>query len=279
MCRGLLVLDVEVLEHSERHIKLLIKDAPLAFVNAIRRICIAEVPSMAIDYVYFLENNSPLYDEIIAHRLGLIPLTSDKALEKYGPPEECRDNEEREDCYTRLYLEVEAKDTTKVVYSGDMVSDDEDVKPVYDKIPIVVLGPGQKISFEARARLGRGKEHAKWSPVSVAVHKYVPKITIDYAKCRAPECSKCVSVCPKKVLELNKDRIIIRDVLSCNICRQCVKACPFNAIKVSWEEGKYILYIESTGVLRSERIVLEAAKILREKAGKLLSELEKVGGS
>ncbi len=272
-------MDVEILEHSERHIKLLVKDTLLAFVNAIRRICIAEVPSMAIDYVYFIENNSPLYDEIIAHRLGLIPLTSDKALDKYGSPEECRDNEEREDCYARLYLEVEAGNTTKVVYSGDMVSDDEDVKPVYDKIPIVVLGPGQKISFEARARLGRGKEHAKWSPVSVAVHKYVPNITIDYSKCRAPECTACINVCPRRVLEVSQGKIIVKDVLSCNICRQCVKTCPFNAIKVSWEKDKYILHIESTGVLKPERIVLEAARILREKAENLLSELEKVGGS
>jgi len=271
-------LNIKILEHTDRYVRLIVEEAPLALVNAIRRISIAEVPSMAIDYVYFIENNSPLYDEIIAHRLGLIPLTSEKALDKYAPPEVCRENEERPDCYARLYLEVEAGDSTKVVYSGDMVSDDEDVKPVYDKIPIVVLGPGQKIAFEARARLGRGKEHAKWSPVSVATHKYVPKIIINISKCKLPECRKCIEVCPKHVLVVKDSKVVVENELECTLCRQCVRVCPENAIKVSWKPNTYIMYVESTGVLKPERIVLEAAKILREKAEKLLKELEAVQG-
>lgn len=271
-------MNIKILEHTDRHVRLIVEEAPLALVNAIRRISIAEVPSMAIDYVYFIENNSPLYDEIIAHRLGLIPLTSEKALDKYAPPEVCRENEERPDCYARLYLEVEAGDSTKVVYSGDMVSDDEDVKPVYDKIPIVVLGPGQKIAFEARARLGRGKEHAKWSPVSVATHKYVPKIIINTSKCKLPECRKCIEVCPKHILVAKDNKVVVENELECTLCRQCVRVCPENAIKVSWKPNTYIMYIESTGVLKPERIVLEAAKILREKAERLLKELEAVQG-
>lgn len=271
-------MNVKILEHTDRSIRFIIEGASLAFVNAIRRISIAEVPSMAVDYVYFIENNSPLYDEIIAHRIGLIPLTSDKALEKYAPPEVCKENEERPNCYARLYLEVEATSTSKIIYSGSMVSDDKDVKPVYDNIPIVVLGPGQKLAFEARARLGRGKEHAKWSPVSVATHKYMPKIVIDYTKCKAPECMKCVNVCPKKVLKLEDNRIKIVNEMECNLCRQCVRVCPEGAIKVSWKPNTYIMYIESTGVLKPERIVLEAAKILRGKAETLLRELEKLEG-
>ena len=147
-------MDIKILERTDKSIRFLVEGVDLAFVNAIRRICIAEVPSMAVDYIYFIDNNSPLYDEIIAHRVGLIPLTSDAALDKYGSPEECKDNEERPDCYARLYLEVEATNEVRVVYSGDLVSDDEDVKPVYNNIPIVVLGPGQKIAFEDEEEKG-----------------------------------------------------------------------------------------------------------------------------
>ncbi len=267
-------MKIKVLEYDGRSIRFLIEEIPLALLNAIRRLTISDVPSMAVDYVYFIENSSPLYDEIVAHRLGLIPLTSDKALDKYGSPEECRDNEERPDCYARLYLEAEASEGTKVVYSGDLVSDDEDVQPVYKDIPIVVLGPGQKISFEARARLGRGREHAKWSPVSAATHKYVPRILIDHEKCIGESCSKCVKVCPKNILDIKNGRLLVKDELSCTLCRQCEKVCPADAITVSWKPNSYIMYIESTGVLKPERIILEASRILEEKADSLLSELE-----
>lgn len=271
-------MEIKILEYDGRSIRFLVKDIPLTLLNAIRRLAISDVPSMAIDYVYFIENSSPLYDEIVAHRLGLIPLTSDRALEKYGSPEECKDNEELENCYARLYLEAEASEGIKVVYSGDLVSDDEDIQPVYKGIPIVVLGPGQKISFEARARLGRGREHAKWSPVSAATHKYVPKIVINSEKCLGESCSKCVKVCPKNILKFQEGKLIVEEELSCTLCRQCEKVCPADAITVSWKPNSYVMYIESTGVLKPERIVLEASRILEEKADSLLSELEKISG-
>ena len=161
------------------------------------------------------------------------------------------------------------------MYSGDLVSDDEDVQPVYKNIPIVVLGPGQKISFEARARLGRGREHAKWSPVSAATHKYVPQIIVNSEKCYGESCAKCVNVCPKNVLKIKDGKLVVEDELSCSLCRQCEKVCPTDAILVSWKPSSYIMYVESTGVLRPERIVLEASRILEEKAEQLLSELER----
>ncbi|RLG72705.1 MAG: DNA-directed RNA polymerase subunit D, partial [Thermoprotei archaeon] len=80
-------MKIRILEKDSKTIKLLIEDSTLAFVNAIRRLAISDVPTLAIDEVAFLDNTSVLYDEIIAHRLGLIPLTTD--LEHYKSPEEC----------------------------------------------------------------------------------------------------------------------------------------------------------------------------------------------
>jgi len=57
-------------------------DAPIA--NAIRRICIGEVPSMAIEYVWIENNTSIMQDEVLAQRLGLIPIwVNPDILEKY----------------------------------------------------------------------------------------------------------------------------------------------------------------------------------------------------
>jgi DNA-directed RNA polymerase I and III subunit RPAC1 len=48
-----------------------------AIANAFRRILIAEVPSMAIEDVFILNNTSIMHDEVLAHRLGLIPIKAD----------------------------------------------------------------------------------------------------------------------------------------------------------------------------------------------------------
>jgi DNA-directed RNA polymerase subunit D len=70
-----------------------------------------------------------------------------------------------------LVLDAESQDKTRVITSADLISEDEVVKPVNSEIPIVSLAPGQKLKFEAYARLGTGKSHAKWQPTSVAVVK------------------------------------------------------------------------------------------------------------
>ena len=267
-------MKIRILEKDSKTIKLLIEDSTLAFVNAIRRLAISDVPTLAIDEVAFLDNTSVLYDEIIAHRLGLIPLTTD--LEHYKSPEECEgaDPITNPECYVRLFLDVEAKEDGTVIYSGDLKSEDPAVKPVYDNIPIVVLAKGQKLTFEAYARLGRGKEHIKWSPVTVSAHKYVPVLKINFEKCDL--CGKCVKACPKDVLEIKNDKLTIKNIFSCTLCRACEEVCEPQAIKVSWAEDAFILTIESTGALPPEKIVYEAAKILWKKADemeKLIEEL------
>jgi DNA-directed RNA polymerase subunit D len=70
-----------------------------------------------------------------------------------------------------IVLDSEADDKTKMVTSGELLSEDDQVKPISKDIPIVVLAPGQKLKFEAYARLGVGKDHAKWQPTSAAVVK------------------------------------------------------------------------------------------------------------
>ena len=68
-------------------------------------------------------------------------------------------------------MDSEATDKSKEVLSGEMISEDETVKPVSKEIPIIALAPSQKLKFEAYARLGTGKQHAKWQPTSAAVVK------------------------------------------------------------------------------------------------------------
>lgn len=160
---------IEILESHNEKIVLKFTNAPRQYVNAIRRISINEVPTLAIDDVVILENSSVMHDEAVAHRLGLIPLRTD--LHRFVLPTHCDCNSTLgcSKCRVLLSMDSEANDKTKVVTSGDLVSEDEVVKPLSTEIPIIVLAPAQKLKFEAYARLGFGKEHAKWQPTSASV--------------------------------------------------------------------------------------------------------------
>jgi len=152
------VIKVEILEKTKDTIKFSVEGVGPSFANALRRIMISEIPTMAIEWVDFKKNDSAMYDEILAHRLGLIPLKYDKKA--YKLPEECREASVKDSqCYAKLTLK---KRGPCVVYSGDLKSEDENVKPVFDKIPIVELLDGQELELIAYARLGYGKEHIKW---------------------------------------------------------------------------------------------------------------------
>ncbi|RLI09691.1 DNA-directed RNA polymerase subunit D [Candidatus Bathyarchaeota archaeon] len=251
-------MEVEVLELEGDVLRLLVRGADVSFVNALRRIMIAEVPCMAIEEVGIVENSSVLEDEVLAHRIGLIPLKMSPALL------------EEPDKVVRLELSAEAEEETITVYSGDLKSDSPDVVPLYPNMPIVKLAPGQRIYLIATARLGKGSQHARWQPVSAATHKYLPVVRVDVARCNL--CGRCMEVCPRKVLDRTGNAMKVRNVMACTLCRDCADACPLKppAIDVSWEEGSFIMYVESTGVLPPDVIMAEAIRVL----GRKLDEFE-----
>ena len=264
-------MKIEVLEKDETNLRIVVKDAEIPLMNALRRIALAEVPSMAIDEVVMIENSSILQDEMIAHRLGLVPLKTD--LDSYNLPEDCECKSEFGCalCRVTLTFNAESNEGTRVVYSGEMVSENPDIVPVAEKVPIVKLAKGQKLKLEAYARLGKGKTHAKWQPVCVCAYKYYPKIEVPTKACE--DCAKCVDICPKKVLAMKGSKVEVRDLLACNLCMDCVEICPQKdkGIKVEWEKDAFIMNLESNGGLPPGRILQEATKILN----KQLKEFEK----
>jgi DNA-directed RNA polymerase subunit D len=267
-------MEVRIIEKTDLTARLVIEGADTPFVNALRRIMLTEVPSMAIDEVVIIENSSMLHDETLAHRLGLIPLKTD--LDTYNLPEECPCKSEFgcNLCRVALTLEAEATENTTTVYSKDLQSDNPDIIPVSDKIPIAKLAPEQKIKLEAYARLGKGKDHAKWQPVSSCTYKYMPKIEIDEEKCDL--CGKCVDICPKRVFTKVNKKIEARNVNECTLCQDCVDVCPKDppAIKIEGGKNTFIFDIESTGALPAERIILEATSIIDKKSKEFIKELK-----
>ena len=268
---------VTLLEKSDLTTRFIVEgiNAPLA--NTLRRIMLSEVPTMAIDDVIIYENSSVLHDEVLALRLGLIPLKTD--LDSYNLPEKCNCGSDLGCplCRAILTLDVKAENGVRTVYSGDLVPENPNVAPVSDKIPIVKLATGQRIRLEAYAKLGRGKVHAKWQPVSACTYRYKPIVRIDYSRCDA--CGKCVEVCPRKVLVKKWNKISVENGMECILCTDCVRVCKVepSPIEISWDENIFIFYVESTGALPVERIIFEALKIYEEKYSNFITLLEAEG--
>jgi DNA-directed RNA polymerase subunit D len=161
----------------------------------------------------------------------------------------------------------------KTVYSDALKFEDSAIRPASDKIPLVKIDGDQKLKLELHAKLGIGKQHAKWQPVSMCSYKYFPKIMIS-KKCSV--CGKCVEMCPRKVLIKADNKLEVRDLMACTLCQDCAEACPEkpSAIEVSGEEDAFIFSLESTRALPPERIITEAVKILDKQLKELEGEIK-----
>lgn len=240
-----------------------------SFANIIRRTIIEGVPVMAIEDVEFRKNSSILYDEIVAHRLGLLPLTTD--LKSYNVPSECK-CKGKGCARCQLKLTLKAKGPC-MVYASDMHTRDAAIKPVYLKTPIVKLLKNQSLELEVTAMLGKGKEHVKWSPGHI-YYKNKPVIEIDIKKCDG--CGKCIEQCPTKTIEIKDNKAVVSKdhLMECHLCNACVDSCPKEAITVK-SSNDFIFYLESWGQLDCKKILLEASKILDQKLDKFSEKLKK----
>ncbi|SDJ60791.1 MULTISPECIES: DNA-directed RNA polymerase subunit D [Natronorubrum] len=155
--------DVEFVEREDRDARFLVRGVTPAFANGIRRAMVADVPTMAIDTVRFVENSSVMFDEQLALRLGLVPLTT--------PPE----GEFVEDDTVTLSIDVEGPATA---YSGDLVSSDDLVQPADDNVPIIELKDGQRLEAEADAVLERGKNHAKHQGGVAVGYRHLQRVSV-----------------------------------------------------------------------------------------------------
>jgi DNA-directed RNA polymerase subunit D len=170
-------------------------------------------------------------------------------------------------CQISFRLNVEGP---TIVYSGDFVSDDPEIVPVYPNIPVVELDKGQQLMMEAVARLGTGKEHVKWQPVSACTYRIIPDIVVNE---RCNNCGECVEICPRDVFEIRGDKLTVVKPEECSMCMECVKSCEMEGIEVN-ETENFLFTVEGTGALPVKEVLINALSILKEKAEELNRVLE-----
>ena len=168
-------MDVKIVRKKKDRMEFTLEGTSIPFANALRRIMVSEIPVMAIDYLDISDNTSALFDEIIAQRLGLIPLEFDPS--KFNFREECKCK--GEGCTACTVVFAIEKEGPAMVTSGDMKSSNKGVSPIDPNFPIVeLLKKGQRVKLEATARLGKGKEHAKFQAAN-AVFQNQPEMKGD----------------------------------------------------------------------------------------------------
>ena len=256
-------MEVKILNKSQDKLVFSINGIKPALANSLRRLMMVEVPVLAIDTVEFSKNSSALYDEIIAHRLGLIPLKTD--LKSYNLKEECKcKGKGCALCELKLTLSVNGPNT---VYSSNLKSTDPKVIPVYGEIPIVELAKKQSLELIATAILGKGKTHAKFSPGLIYYRSYPIFNVKDKSKLKKVEEEL------KDIITIKGDKIEIKNVLRWN--EGCEEILEMNDIEVTYSKENFIFFVESWGQLKPEEIVKKALEIFDEKLDEFGEKLKK----
>jgi len=289
----------------------------ISAMNALRRVAIAEVPTIAIDMVEITTNTSVISDEMLAHRLGLVPLAADSSKFKYTYECSCGGAGCAE-CQATFSLKVACtepggtlKVTTEKLQRVGPQRKDLPVEVTSREILLAVLRcrtrgdrekplkSTQEINLTAIAKKGIGKEHAKWSPVVVAVPTPIAVITLNNQRLREVQRQKgemddpkaqsykdflqeFCSVCPPKLLKCDEynDTVIIEDPSRCIFCDECVQFAKDHKlpdlISVTSKPDVYRFMLETTGALSPQDTVIQAIDIIQGKLTALLNELDTI---
>lgn len=263
-------MNTKIVSLNEDTIRFLVDGVNAAFANSLRRTMVAEVPIMTVEDIFYFDNSSIVPDEVLAHRIGFVPLTTD--LDNYVLPEECDCEAELgcPKCRAGLTMDIEAKDDTVTVYSGDLIPENPSIAPVSKRIPLAKLAPGQAIKFEAYAQLGQGKVHAKWSPVSMCVYQNVALVDVEDEAAK----KECLDACGDDVAVIEGGVLKVIDIQGFERCRRCRELVRHEEIIGGLKKDEFLFTVESTGGLPPERIVKEAVKMLKQKLSTLRGKIE-----
>jgi len=224
---------MEMIEKTDGEM-VFVRGMDVSLANAIRR-SVGEIPILAIDECDIYKNDSALYDEIISHRLGLVSLKNQKM--KAGQSVEMK-------------MKAKGKGDVEMVMAG-LLGDDV----VYPETPIVLLGDKQELELVARARAGKGNEHAKFMP-GVIFYKHLPKIKISSEGEGHDELAEL----HPKVFEMFGNKLRVKSASACDLDADDLKSYP--GISIGFGD-ELVFMVESWGQIGVKDVFIEACKALK----------------
>lgn len=248
-------MEIKVETFTDTDARMVIDGTHPYFVNALRRTLIADVPKMAIEDVEFhlgpirdsalgkeYESVTPLFDEMVAHRLSLIPIPTDLSLFTFREKCTCGGV----GCPSCTIMYTLNKKGPCTVYSGDLEPlGGPKFRIKEDLIPVVKLAEGQAPLIYATAILGTGRQHAKWQAVSGAGYKYFPKVEVNGKKVTNGQA--IADSCPVNILKWDGKRLEVVDEERCILCHACDRVAEDGAVKVSAQDEKFVFHFDTDG--------------------------------
>jgi len=262
-CRAVMSMDMKVLKKDKDKVVFQLDGINPAVANMIRRFAMNHVPALAIEDVKIQKNSSALYDEMFAHRLGLIPLVTD--LKSYTMKSECS-CKDKGCAKCGLVLSLKAKGPG-VVYAGEIKSNDPKVKPAEGKLPIVKLLQDQEVQVEMKAVLGRGKDHIKFSP-GLVYYRGVPALKT----ASESNITACVEECNGLVAKKG-GKLEVADPLKWNEAAEYI--CERHNVDVVNSREDFLFVVEPWGQLSAKEMVMKAVEVFDKKIGELAGLVKK----
>ena len=265
-------MDIDIIEMTERKAKFILRNSSPAMANALRRTLLSDIPKMAIDRVEFhlgpimvdgkeYESITPLFDEIIAHRLGMVPIPTDTQL--FTTSEKCSCSGEGCPSCTIMYSLNKIGPCT--VLSGDLLPLGDAKLSVKDEaIPIVDLAEGQAVLIYAIAKMGTAKQHVKWQVAVGVGYKYLPIVTLKADS--GEDVLKLEQICPRKVFTVDKKKLKVNDAKECSLCMSCVEYAGKNVVEVVADNKNFLFTFETDGSLSAENTLNTAVSIMADVA-------------
>lgn len=245
------MVKVKFIGRDHKSYKYLVENTDHVTLNTIRRTVSYNLPIYAIDEIDFFENNSVIFDEMLSSRIALSPvitplLTTGKKV--------------------TFNLDVKGPGT---IYTKDLISNDSEIKMVYDTIPLTKLNEGETVKLMAYASLGQGKEHIKYMPAIVSYAQLYELETIR-------SCEECKSVferASKNAIKSESSKNIIINPEDYDFCVSQIENCEKKCLKIN-PTNNYILYIELIGQIKSKDLYKLTDRYLKEYVGILKKKLK-----